>query len=198
MDKSKMIEEKTEEINERINRIRRGFSVKELAALDNYISGDNPYDAWCNAGLVGSNADARKLIRSGLAQSYIDEMNRLTAVRSTMTLEAIDQSLSDIAMGDIAGVVEIGDPYFNENGDRIQHIIVKDVGDMTATQRACIKSIKSGKNGCIELEMYDKIKALELLAKRRQGFTEKREVELTAKAEVVTFAGFNGRGHANK
>ena len=55
---------------------------------------------------------------------------------------------------------------------------VKPTAELTDDQRAAIAQIKQGANG-IEVKMYDKIKALELLGRHIGMFTDKLDIKAT-------------------
>lgn len=57
-----------------------------------------------------------------------------------------------------------------------QFVTVTDTGQLPANKRAAIKSIKQGRHG-IEIELYSKDKALELLGKHLKLFTESLEIK---------------------
>jgi hypothetical protein len=117
------------------------------------------------------------------------------AERSVLTLEAIDQKLSDIAMTDILDVAELGPPVLDADGNMVRPVMIKGEEDLTSAQRASLKKIKNCKDGGLEIETHDKLKALDMLIKRRSGYIKKEEINVTGNAiQVIACVGDNGRG----
>lgn len=174
------------------------LSVQHQTFVEAYLRGDTPLDALREAGLAsGGPADATAaaaLLRAPLVRAYVDAMHRTAAERSILTLEAIDQRLTDIAMTDVIDVCEIGQPVIDEDGIEHTPIRLRHPAELTAAQRAAIASLKTIDGG-VEIKMVDKLKALELLAKRRGGFVNVSDVNVSGGLTTVfAMCDDNGRG----
>lgn len=179
--------------------IRQSMKPEHLAFVDGYLSGMSPPEAYEAAGLgIATEATdqkmATRLLNMPKIRMYIDELNRSVAVRSAMSLEAIDKTLSDIASVDVTSVVKlmvVDDP---DTGGKRSMMVIKNPEELTAQQRAAISSIKPlGENG-FEVKFHDKLKAMEMLIKRKGGFTENVNQNITGGVLVFANVGNNGRG----
>jgi hypothetical protein len=114
-----------------------------------------------------------------------------------MHLETLDQKLADIVMTDILDCVVIGAPIEDLKGVIRTQVTIKHPSELTAAQRSSITSLKSIDGG-LELKTADKLKAIEMLIKRRGGFTDTHNVNIAgADIKVIAMPGDNGRGPKN-
>lgn len=188
------------ELSHDVEVLKHVFSEGELKMIDLYEDGVKPAIAHQLAGLSkkpDENA-AMRILEAPTTQRYIQALRRQVACRSIMTLEKIDQRMSDIAMTDVTDVVELGELFYptgpeGSTSAPVQTISLKDLSKLTPSQRAAIKKIKPCTGG-VEIELHDKVKVMEILAKRRGGFTEKQEVTHSGNVEVFAYTGFNNRG----
>ncbi len=98
-----------------------------------------------------------------------------------ITKEKIMRQLSAIAFSDLSRFVGV---ETDENG--AQCLTVRSTAELSPTQRLALCSLKAGTRG-IEVKLYDKLKALEMLA-RLTGIFSSSEDETDALREI--FAGF--------
>ena len=194
------MEDKKQTLTKEVEDLKQALTLQELEFCDLVIRGVLPVNAVEKAGLspTPDKKIADRLMESFVIQEYIDALQRQVAVRSVMTLEKIDQRLSDIAMTDTTDVVEVGDVFTPIDadgcqGEPIQIVTIKDIDKLTEAQRAAIAQIKPCKGG-LEIKLHDKVKVMELLAKRRGGFVEKQEVSHAGNVQIYTMVGDNGRG----
>ena len=199
-----MTEEKTK-ITDEIEGLKKCLTIKEQLFVDKILSGARVVDAYRDAGLFYGEIERDKLRGMAVAlrsspkiQAYIDAIQRSVAIRSVMTLDAIDQRLTDIAMTNVTDVIEIGEVFFptgpgGSESAPVQMTSIKDFENMTEAQKAAISSIKPVSGG-LEVKFHDKVKVMELLAKRKSGFVDKQEIKHYGKIETIAFLGDNGRG----
>ena len=185
-------------LNPEIERIKAALSLEYLNFVDAYLRGMTPCEALAHAGFAtgeaaADKAAAERILNAPKIKLYIDALERSTAQRSLMTLDAVDARLTDIAMTDVVDLLEVGTPYENENGDWHTPVNLKNVDELTAAQKAAITSIRANGAGGVEIKCADKLKALELLAKRRGGFKELVDVSLAGNVHIFANVGDNGR-----
>lgn len=182
--------------------LRRSMRPEHLAFVEAHLSGMSPAEAYEVAGL-GSAADgdsqkmAARLLTMPKIRMYIDELNRSVAVRSAMSLEAIDSALSDIASVNVTDIVRmllIDDP---DTGGKRSMLVIRNPEELTPQQRAAIASIKPKGELGFEIVMHDKLKALEMLIKRKGGFTENVNQNVNGGVMIFANVGDNGRGPVN-
>jgi hypothetical protein len=65
---------------------------------------------------------------------------------------------------------------------------------MTIGQKASVASIKAPAAGGLEIKTVDKLKAIEMLIKQKNGGMDKIDVTTNGKAVVFAMCGDNGRG----
>lgn len=93
--------------------------------------------------------------------------------KNMVTEERILEELFAIGFSDITGVAEIVEIVKDERL-KTQSIALKETAKMSKETIKAIQQIKQGANG-IEVKMYDKLSALEKLAKYKGMFTDKIE-----------------------
>jgi hypothetical protein len=188
----------TEDItNKEVDNLAKTLRPEHREFVRLYLDGCTPKEAHRQAGLAGEADNSRAaeiLLKAPRVRLYIEAMERRASERSILTLEAIDAKLTDIAMADLVDVIEIGESYPDDKGVERRDIAMKDPSAMTAGQRAAIVQAKIGADGTLDVKMVDKLKALDMLIKRRGGYTEKTEVNHTGNVQVVAMVGHNGRG----
>jgi len=178
--------------------MRRSLPKEYQKFVEMYLAGMSPGDAYIEAGLglataTGNAQKARAILDTPRIRGYIESIERTIATRSLMTLEAVDQILADIATADVTDIIEMG-TYNNDEGLQCGAVSVKDLSQLTKAQRAAIAKIKPIQTGGFEVTFHDKMKALEMLIKRRGGFTENQNVNLSGGVHIFAHVGDNGRG----
>lgn len=106
-----------------------------------------------------------RLLRNVKVSEYIAERIQDLQQRTEITQDRVLQELATIAFSKVTDYVEI----------RAGQVFIKDTCTMDDNQIRAIASIKEGANG-IEIKMYGKEKALELLGRHLGMFTDKVEV----------------------
>lgn len=188
--------------NEEIDKIAEGLTMKEIKFVDLVLRGEPVGFAYAMADLSAYDEKDEKngkfLLESPRIKLYIDSMKRMVATRSVMTLAKIDERLTDIAMTDVTDVVEIGETCFptgpgGSEGAPVTMVKIKNISELPEDKRCAISSIKPCSGG-LEVKLHDKVKVMEILAKRRGGFKDVQEVQHTGRVEVFAMVGNNGRG----
>jgi len=184
-----------ENIQKKLERLRRALKAKEIEFVDLYLQGMPPAEAYQEAGLAMAPdpIGAEHLLSAPTVRLYIETMERVVVERSTLTLEKIDERLADLAMADIVDMVEIGQDYTDNAGNLRTPVTIKDPATLTPGQRAAITSIKPVIGG-LEIKTEGKVKALELLARRRGGFTEQVDLNIGGHVKIFANVGDNSRG----
>lgn len=183
--------------------IKKTLSMEQLQFVDHCLTGYTPAEAYDMAGLntdpqANLEDDARRLRNTPRIKLYIDSLQRCVAQRTIMTLVAADQRLTDMAMCDPTDIVKIGKSYEDKKtGIPVTMVTLKDVNLLTEAQKAAIVSIKPVSGG-VEVKMVDKLKALDMLIRRKGGFKDVQDININGKVETFVMIGDNGRGPKEK
>lgn len=140
-----------------------GLTEKQKRFVAEYLVDLNATQAARRAGYKDPNIGRQLITKNNVSaaiQKAVEERER----RTEITQDAVVQELAAIAFARATDYAEI-------NGPRIE---IKSTNGMTDKQIAAIASMKQGMRG-IELKLYDKVCALELLGKQLGMFQEKRE-----------------------
>ena len=197
---------KQDEINETLMALSIELTGEQRNWAHYYIAGLSPIDAIIKTGLGGGKRSeqvrlSRDMLQNPNIKQYIDEMRRHSIRKTSLTLEALDARWEEIANVSITDIVNIGEVRYDldENGEEVglpvQTITMASIDDLTIAQRMAIKKIKPCKGG-VEIELYDRTKALDMLTRRRGGLTEKHTVEHQGNLQIVAYVGDNGRGNS--
>ena len=182
--------------------LRKTLTHQQLNFVNMFLSGIDSGVAYRDAGLNDTGEpDKRKadaLLRAPRVAAYIDSLHREVAQRSVVSIEVMEQVLSDIIMTNLSDVME------NWNGD------VRDLnkfltpGQKAAINKVKVKQLKAGDGSdedllsceMVEIALADKLKAIDMLMKSRGCYSEKVEHEHTMKngPMVVIMPGNNNRG----
>ena len=143
---------------------------------------------------------ARSMARAPAVNLYIQALKRRVAEKSILTLEEIDEKLTGIATTDAMDIVEVGVksvPIVSQ-GNIVTHedqpeVTIKPDEELTATQKAAIKSVKVVK-GELHVELHDQVKAMDMLIKRRGGYKEVKDLNVKGNVHVFAAIDDNGRG----
>jgi phage terminase small subunit len=149
---------------------------KQLAFCREYIVDLNQTQAAIRAGYSEktAGATASRLLKNVKIQDEINRLKEERAERTGITADEVVEHLARIAFMDIKAVLDWETKYINteigrdfRTGDRvISKIPVTQLSlkDMNEVDGRLIQSVKMGKHG-ISVELPDKMKALEMLAK---------------------------------
>lgn len=125
-------------------------------------------------------AAASRLLKNVKVIAYLNEKMKVHAEHAEISAENTLRGINYIASANICDLVK-SVPGASNRGKKL---IVKDIDDLPLELQMAVKSIKVKANGEIELTMYDKVKALELLGRHQALFTENLEVRGYVKAEA--------------
>lgn len=129
---------------------------------------------------------ASQLLRNPKVQKYLSEEQKALAQRASpdITPERIIEELSKIAFANYSDFIDIVDEVKkNVKGQKIR---VKDLVGLSDDQKSAIRKVKYSGKG-IEIELYDKVEALELIGKHIGMF--KDEIKLEGLADSDWFKG---------
>jgi len=198
-------EQKPKTANKEIERLTQIIPEKQLEFVNLYLSGHTPLACVQLSGLGSgdSQADAamaRSIIRAPAIKMYLSALKMRVAEKSIMTLEDIDKRLTSIASVGIMDVVKIGEKditEFDNEGNAITRTVpdinLVDDSEITAAQKAAIKSIKVVKNE-LHIELHDSVKAMDMLIRRSVGYKEESTINLKGNVQVFAAIDDNGRG----
>lgn len=157
----KFIEEYLVDLNKTQAAIRAGYSEKSAACIgaENY--------------------------RKPHVRAEIERRMALRGQKTSITQERVVRELAAVGMSDIADYVVID--AVEQDGRSIPILTVRSLDELTPLQRAAIASIKQTANG-IEVKLWDKNKALELLGRHLGMYTDKIDVKGTVDIASVLSA----------
>lgn len=124
-----------------------------------------------------AHACAAKLLRKATVKSYLDERIRERQKRTEITQDRVLREIAAIAFADIGDVVSVSGGA----------VCLVDTDGLPEEKRKMISGIKEGREG-VEVKMYDRLKALELLGKHLGMFDDKRDAE-RREPVTITFEG---------
>lgn len=134
--------------------------------VDEYVKTRDPANSAIKAGYSARTAPqiAASLLKNDDVRESIDL--RLTKIsdKVDVSVEKILKELAAIAFTDRTELVSI------DGGE----VTIKNTNNLTDDAKKVISGIKQGKHG-IEINMFDKIKALELLGKHQKMFVDRTE-----------------------
>lgn len=136
-----------------------------------YVASHNATEAAEKAGYSKKTAysQGHRLLKSAEIRARIAELEKGAYEAIGVTVEKVARELARIAFADATVYAQVED---TEEGQMVRLTPTK---ELTPDQRAAISCIKQGKFG-IEVQTYDKTKALELLGRYLAMFTDKTEL----------------------
>lgn len=108
-----------------------------------------------------------RLLGNVRVQEVIDKLKSDREKRTNITQDFVMQELMKIATAD-------GTDFASVKGKRVTLV---STADLTPEKRAAIASIRKSKDG-VEIKIYDKLKALELIGRHLSMFAEKSTVDV--------------------
>lgn len=181
-----------------ISKIEQVLTTKELAFVKLYIDDVPLIDAYNQVGLgnpdkADAMSEAKSLLSSPLVNRYIALLKRESRDGSVVSLKDIQRRLVAMIDVDIIDMIENGEEYVNEKGETIRPIFLKDLAELSRSQRASIESVIPAGAGGHKIQLIDKLKAIDMLIKTVGGYLEKIDVKVDA-PKVYANVGNNGRG----
>lgn len=159
------------------------LTARQARFVDEYLVDFNATQAAVRAGYSEKTAyrAGASNIRKCQIQAEISRRQKDLQRRTEVTQERVVRELARVAFADAASHVQVRlreVPCPDGTRARVPVVEVKPTAELTDDQRAAIAHIKQGANG-IEVKMYDKIKALELLGRHIGMFTDKLDIKAT-------------------
>ena len=157
--------------------MRDKLTAKQRRFVDEYLVDFNVTQAAIRAGYSKRSAHVTgaETLRNPKVAAEIARRQRDLQVRTEVSQDRVVRELMRVAFADMADYAQV-QPYSVVNEDGIE--VVKQLVTFTKTsaltddQRAAIANIKQGANG-IEVKLWDKLKALELLGRHIGMFNDK-------------------------
>ena len=134
--------------------------------VDEYVKTRDPANSAIKAGYSKRTAPqiAASLLNNDDIRAEIDLRLTKISEKVDVSVEKILKELAAIAFVDRTELVKV-------SGDEV---LIKNTDDLSVDAKKIISGIKQGKHG-VEVNMFDKIKALELLGKYNKMFVDKTE-----------------------
>ena len=159
------------------------LTVKQKRFVDEYLVDFNGTQAAIRAGYATRSAEvtAAKLLRNAKVQAEISRRQQDLQRRTAVSQDRVVKELMRVAFADATNYVQV-QPRTIVGADGkeivIQAVVLTATAELTDEERAAISQIKQGANG-IEVKMYDKLRALELLGRHIGMFNDKLELKAT-------------------
>lgn len=154
-----------------------GLTEKQRLFCDEYLIDLNATRAYKAAypsvkGDASAAVCATKLLRNAKVKAYVHERMQDRQERVELTQDMVLREIMAIAFADATDIVSC---------DEYEHVRIASTSSLTEKQRKSIAGIKQGEFG-VEVKMYDRLKALELLGKHL-GMFERQKDELDRKEQ---------------
>lgn len=159
------------------------LTVKQKRFVDEYLVDFNGTQAAIRAGYATRSAEvtAAKLLRNAKVQAEISRRQQDLQRRTEVSQDRVVKELARVAFSNATNAVQV-QPRTIVGADGkeivIQAVVLTATAELTDEERAAISQIKQGANG-IEVKMYDKLRALELLGRHIGMFNDKLELKAT-------------------
>lgn len=213
--------EKEEELKRDIlDKLACDLLLQERDFVELYLNGMSPLEAYRLSGLKVVDMGLREwsiskqkfmpdrranyYLRKPAVKLYLNVIMRTGIDRCAMTVEMADNKLTDMINSDVVDVFDKSEEFVDKDGVVQRRGRLKELSSLTAGQRGSITGIKYTANGGFEVKMIDKLKAIDMLYKRRGAYVgggfgggEKVDVNVGSGGNVqmvVAMAGDNGRG----
>jgi len=164
---------------------KRGGGVPELTEkqkrfVDEYLVDLNGTQAAIRAGYSPRTANnSYSILQRPQVQQYLRKRRNELQKKIEITAENIVAELAKIGFADIADFISIEEEINPETGIPFRYVAVKRTRDMPQAKRAAIAGIKQTSQG-IEVKLYNKVEALELLGKHLGLFDKQDEASRMA------------------
>lgn len=155
------------------------LTIKQKRFIKEYLKDLNAAQACMRAGYDVSPKNANSLGSQLLSNTnlipHLEKAKQEHEYRIQIETDDIMDEITNIALeGDITSFLEV-------HGGR--SISIKSLDELSPDQKRCIQSIKETQFG-LEVRLYDKLKALELLGKWKRMFTDKVSIETEGEINV--------------
>ena len=153
------------------------LTAKQIRFVDEYLVDFNGTQAAIRAGYSEKTAaaTATRLLRNVNIQNEISRRQKDLQRRTEVTQDRVVKELARVAFANATDYARAElRTHTKEDGTEVtyQTVEIKQTVELTDDQRAAIAGIKQGANG-IEVKLYDKLKALELLGRYIGMFNDK-------------------------
>ena len=111
-------------------------------------------------------ASAARLLKKDKVMRYIDKRMTERSERTEVTQDRVIRELASIAFADLSDFVKI---------DPTGRVVITQTAELTPAQRRAVSMIKETRDG-VEVRLYDKQRALELLGKHMGMFRDRIEI----------------------
>lgn len=206
-DKTQTISDILQSLPPELSEIAEALNPQVLQAANLYLKGCSKLTAVARCKMLDPEATITKnrqkascIFNRAEVKEYVQAVKEYSASAMIMDLHEIDIKLSQIARTEKTEVIHYTSiPLYDldENGEeyligyRTKPFLVP-LEELTERQRDAIKSIKQTKHG-LEVELHDPIKAMDMLIKRKGGYTENVNTNVSGDT-VHAFVPKNNRG----
>lgn len=207
-DKTQTISDILKSLPPEISEMTEHIAPQILQACNLYLNGCSKLTAVSRCRLTAPEATitqkrqkASTIFNRPEVKEYLQAVKEYSASATIMDLHEIDIRLSQIVRTDKTEVIqytsiplydideETGEEYLI--GYRTKPYLVP-LEELTTRQRDAIKSIKQTKHG-LEVELHDPMKAMDMLIKRKGGYTENVNTNVSGE-NIHAFVPKNNRG----
>ena len=159
------------------------LTPKQMRFVDEWLIDFNGKQAAVRAGYSAKTAEATaaRMLRNVKVQAEISRRQKDLQRRTEVSQDRVVKELARVAFSNATNAVQV-QPRTIVGADGkeivIQAVVLTATAELTDEERAAISQIKQGANG-IEVKMYDKLRALELLGRHIGMFNDKLELKAT-------------------
>ena len=207
-DKTQTISDILHSLPPELSEIAETLHPQVLQAANLYLKGCSKLTAVARCKMLDPEATitqnrqkASSIFNRAEVKEYVQAVKEYSASAMIMDLHEIDIKLSQIARTEKTEVIQyLSVPLYDIDeqtgeeilmGYRTKPFLVP-LEELTSRQRDAIKSIKQTKHG-LEVELHDPIKAMDMLIKRKGGYTENVNTNVSGE-NVHAFVPKNNRG----
>lgn len=154
------------------------LTPKQQMFVQEYLIDLNATQAAIRAGYSEATAKEQgaRLLTNVNVRNAVDEAQGKRAETAEITMQRVLDELSLIAFSDISDYADIEvTPSTKIEGAYEKSITIRNTADIPTDKIRVISSIKEGQCG-IEIKLYDKLKALELIGRHLAMFTDKTQL----------------------
>jgi len=120
------------------------------------------------------------LMRNPRILARIEQLSEARRVRMQLSQDEVVRELMKIAFADITDYANVE----TDSGGNSQAVTLKNTAELPIDKTGAVAGIKQGAKG-IEIKLYDKLKALELLARHLGMLRDRMEIDENRELQVV-------------
>lgn len=160
------------------------LTPKQKAFCDEYMIDMNATRAYkkvyktCKSDTTAGQNGSR-LLKNAKVKAYLDKKLKKRADKAEIRSEDTIREINNLAKADITDIMKL----VRERSGRLK-LHIEDFNNLPKEVTCAIQSIKQLKDGSVEIKLYDKTKALDMLSKIQGLYDEQQKVEVVTEVNV--------------